>query len=1002
MLRLSLCFFLISVTHLLTFAQDRCGTVEYEKLRQLRKPTKETQDQFESWVKDKMTQRLKTFQANKVATGNYVVPVVVHVIHNGETVGSGTNISDAQILSQITVLNNDFKRMNADTTNTLAEFQPVAGKFPITFVMARQDPNGQATNGINRVKGSQTSWSISDNYAFKSLSYWPAENYLNIWVVNLSGGLLGFTQLPVSSTLQGLEDASNDRLTDGVVVDYQAYGTSQAGSFNLMNEYNLGRTATHEVGHFFGLRHVWGDVSGCSGTDYVSDTPPQDTNYNGTCPSGVQTTCSLHSMYANYMNYTDDACMNIYSKGQVSRMDVIINNSPRRVSLLTSIGSQPPAPVANDLQLKSINAPGATACSGNLIPLIVIRNFGSNIINSSQIDFSINGNPVETMNFTALNLSPDNEMEVSFSQVSLSTNTTYKFSFHVLQTNGVADGRASNDTISIFIRVPKEVTPPLLESFDSLKPDSIPKYWSINNIDGLTTWKNIPLTGSNKAMYINFFDYDNSGATDWLITPVLDLTSATTASVSFDYAYALLSGGSNDGLRVLVSSSCDFNSSPVEIFKKSGSALATTTSTYSSPFTPTSSQWASKIISLDQFIGKKIQIAFEGINDYGNNLYLDNVTVLNNPITAFALNEVVSPSPVSCSTSAAPVISVKNLGNTVINSFTVNSYINDLKTVQQINGAQIDVGTSKNILLAQATFGNGDNTYSIVIKSPNGVTSGTSIKDSLAINRVINPATDIIPLRQNFDGNFDAWTTTSPDFKSTWFPTATTSPGKNSSLIFDAFSNTSLGEQAWLVSPVLDFSMAKKASVFFETSYAARSPKSETLQVFYSTDCGENFDRQLFSSTGDELKNTDSNNSWAPTSNTQWTKQYIKLDTLVGKKNVRLAFVAINGNGNNLYLDNIEFFADDNQFPETVDGIYSVYGGTGTPLQVTFNLPERQLVRLQLYDIMGHVISDQMLPDTLNQTYTIDTTGQSVGIYIVRVQTQTPASLGSTKVLFGF
>ncbi|MBI3482283.1 MAG: choice-of-anchor J domain-containing protein, partial [Bacteroidetes bacterium] len=959
------------------------------------RPARETKDQFESWVKGKMTQRLQTFSADRIASGNYVVPIVVHVIHNGEAIGTGSNISDAQILSQLTVLNNDFQRLNADTIKTLDEFKPVAGKFQITFVMAKQDPNGQATTGINRVKGTQTSWDISDNYRVKALSYWPAEDYLNIWIVNLSGGLLGYTQLPVSSTLKGLEDASNDRLTDGVVIDYQAFGTSQAGSFNLLNEYNLGRTATHELGHFFGLRHVWGDVNSCNpvmSTDYVDDTPIQDTNYNGTCPSGTQIDCSGHAMYANYMNYTDDACMNIYSKGQVSRMDVIINNSPRRASLLTSLGSQAPVPVANDLQLKSINAPNATACSGNLIPLLLIRNFGSNIINSSQIRFSLNGSSIETKDFTSLNLSPENETIVSFSPVSLTAGTTNKFSFQVLQTNGVADGKASNDTLSISTYVPLPAALPLVEPFNST-----PASWSIINNDGLNTWKNIPLPGSNHAMYIDFYTYENSGALDLLITPVFDLTTATTASISFDYAYATMTGGSNDRLRVMVSSSCDFNSSPVEIFNKSGSALATATS--GSSFTPSSSQWASKIISLDQFVGQRIQIAFEGINAYGNNLYLDNVTVLNDPITAFALNQVVSPSPVSCLSSTAPVIKVKNLGNTVINSFTVDAYINNLKTTQQISGAQIDVGASKEISLAKTTFSNGSNTYSVVIKSPNGTTSGASIKDSLATGRYINSASDIIPSRQNFDGNFDAWTTMSPDFKSIWHPVST---NKTLSMVFDAFSNVSAGEQAWLVSPVLDFSKANKASVFFETSYAYRSPNSETLQVFYSTDCGENFTQQLFSSSGKDLKNTDSGVSWTPSSDTQWTRQYINLDTLTGKENVRLAFVATNGNGNNLYIDNIEFFTNDNQFPQEIKGIYSVYGGTGTPLQVTFNLPERQLVRLQVYDIMGHVVSDQMLPDTLNQTYTIDSSGHSVGIYIVRVQTQTPASLSSTKVLFGF
>src|SRR5579859_2184014 len=255
--------------------------------------------------------------------------------------------------------------------------------------MAKQDPNGLTTNGINRVQGTQTSWDISDNYTFKALSYWPAENYLNIWVVDLTGGLLGYTQLPVSSTLLGLSDSSDDRLTDGVVVDYSAYGTALApggSGFNLQSEYNLGRTATNEVGHFFGLRHVWGDVFSCDpsvSTDYVADTPIENTNYNGLCPSGIQIECNGHTMYANYMNYTDDACMNIFSMGQVDRMDVVINNSPRRASLLTSPGSQPPSQVANDLGIKSIVVPGTTACSGNLIPSIRVRNYGSNTITSA-------------------------------------------------------------------------------------------------------------------------------------------------------------------------------------------------------------------------------------------------------------------------------------------------------------------------------------------------------------------------------------------------------------------------------------------------------------------------------------------------------------------------------------------------------------------------------------------------------------------------------------------
>jgi len=981
-------------------SQDRCGTVAYEKLRSIRNPKRESIDQFESWIKDKLAKKSQPFKAERVAGVEYKIPVVVHVIHNGESVGSGTNISDAQVLSQIKVLNDDFERLNADTVKTPAEFVSVAGKFPITFVMAKQDPNGLATDGIVRVKGSQTSWDISDNYTLKALSYWPAENYLNIWVVNLSGGLLGYTQLPVSSTLQGLSDSSNDRLTDGVVIDYSAFGVGNG--FNLQSKYDLGRTATHEVGHFFGLRHVWGDVNSCDPavtTDYVSDTPIQNSDYNGLCPSGAQIECGVHTMYDNYLNYTDDACMNIFSKGQVSRMDVVINNSPRRVSLLTSPGLQPPSPVANDLGIKSILNPGTTACSGNLVPSIVIRNYGSNTITDAQIQFSLNGIVNETKTLSSLNLSSNTEATINFASVSMSAGTSYNFSFTILQTNVGTDGNATNNSQSISTLIPVSASLPLLEQFTTIPSGKIaPAGWQVSNPDGLATWSNIPLVGTNHAMYLNFYDYDNSGASDLLVTPVLDLSTAGVASLNFDYAYAQFQGGSTDGLRVLVSTVCNFNASPVVIFNKSGAALATSTVT-GNPFTPTSSsQWATSVISLNQFLGQKIQIAFEGINGYGNNLYLDNVTVLNTAVTDFTLNGLVSPSPVSCNATAAPVISVTNIGNATINSFTANVFVNNQLMVEQISGIQLNVGSTANFNLAPSNFLPGSNSLSIAIKYPNGIASISTQNDSLHISLVINSTADIVPLRETFDDNFtDRWIPINPQSGLVWQPVVT---NKSKSMLFPSFANPNLGQQAWLVSPVIDFSKTQTASVDFETSYALNSSGSETLQVFSSHDCGVTFDSLLFNSSGVALSNTNSSTAWAPTQDSQWTKNYINLNNVAGKENVRLAFVATNGNGNNLYIDNIEFFMDDLQSRNSIDGLYSVYGGAGTPVKVTFNLTERELVRMQVYDMLGHVVSDNLLPDTLNQTYTIDFPEESRGLYVVRVQTAT--SIGATKVLMGF
>lgn len=298
----------------------------------------ENEEQFEQWL-DQITpsQKVRDKNARKKSLP-YKVQVVVHIIHNGEQVGQGINISDTQILSQLDVLNKDFKRFNADAMNTPAEFQSVAGSMDIEFLLAQQNPEGLATNGINRVKGTKSSWTISDDDELKALSYWPANNYINIWVCNLTD-YVGYTQFPISA-LPGLENSSTNRLTDGVIIRYNAFGSSDYGNFNLNVPFNKGRTTAHEIGHFFGLRHIWGDRSDCNGTDYVDDTPPQNNPTDG-CPAHPQKQCPSnnpeHAMFQNFLDFSDDACMNLFTNGQVMRMITVLENSPRRASLLVPL-----------------------------------------------------------------------------------------------------------------------------------------------------------------------------------------------------------------------------------------------------------------------------------------------------------------------------------------------------------------------------------------------------------------------------------------------------------------------------------------------------------------------------------------------------------------------------------------------------------------------------------------------------------------------------------------
>jgi hypothetical protein len=239
------------------------------------------------------------------------IPVVVHVVY----ANPNQNVSDAQINSQIAILNQDFRKLNSDVSLTPAPFAPLAADAQIEFCLAQRDPLGNATNGITRTSTTHGAFYLENDVKFNSTGgkdAWNTASYLNLWVCNLSGGLLGYAQFP-----------GGDPFTDGVVVNYTAFGNTGTATA----PYNKGRTATHEIGHYFDLIHIWGDESACAQDDDVTDTPQQK-NQNGGCPtypliSGSGASCSgtaPGAMFMNYMDYTNDACMYMFTLGQATRM----------------------------------------------------------------------------------------------------------------------------------------------------------------------------------------------------------------------------------------------------------------------------------------------------------------------------------------------------------------------------------------------------------------------------------------------------------------------------------------------------------------------------------------------------------------------------------------------------------------------------------------------------------------------------------------------------------
>ena len=986
------------------YAQERCGLVEYEKLRHSKISGLETQEQFEQWMNKRISDnKLRTLSLGRIETNTYAIPVVVHVIHNGEAVGSGTNIPDAQIISQIQVINDDYKRLNADRTNTPIEFQGVAGSIDIQFVLAKQDPEGLVTNGITRTIGTKTSWTINDNIEFKALSYWPAENYLNIWVINLTGTFIGFAQLPVSSQLQGLEDSSNDRLTDGVAIDYQAFGSSADGSFNLEAAFNKGRTTTHEVGHFLGLRHIWGDGSNCD-TDYVDDTPPQSSSTTSSvvCPTHPQTSCGGHKMFQNYMDYTADGCMNIFTQGQIGRMVVILQSSPRRTSLLTSPGSTDPVMAAIDLGILKIVTPQTSLCSSPFAPQIEVKNYGTTSITSTRIQLLLNGNIVEIKTFSPLALNTLQSTNVSFNSLNFAASSTQQVAFQIIQTNGTTDGNPSNNSASVQVTVPAGVTLPINEPFNAL-----PSGWQIKNPDGDITWANVvapDASASNRAMYMNFFNYQNQGTLDWLVTPSFSLSIPLNAQFKFDVAYAQFPGEVGDVLQVYALPGCSPNlSEGILLYEKSGTALATTTSTKNS-FVPTAdAQWRkSEVISLaDLSASFTWQLAFVSKNGYGNNLYVDNAVISDGVINDIALSSIVSPSLVHCDSYPVIQFNVKNFSTAPITSFQAQRILNGGSMVSQsFSNILINVGEEKTFNLTAVALNIGLNQITLTVVNPNGFSDSTPANNTIAFKTYVDQSFDRAPLRMTFDKAEEIpWVLATPLNAMDWVPVVT---NKNQSITYKAYTNTNLGEESWLASPVLDLSNYASHSLLFDVSYAQNIPADDRLKILASNDCGLTYTTVLLDKAGSEFSVMNSASSWAPTTNNDWKSEYVDLTPLAGKTKVRLAFVVTNQHGNNIYLDNLEIFAGHDSQPPVTAISYQFYYSSRVPdsdLALTFNLPKKTDVRLQIYSMMGQIIADNLLAETLNQTYYFDLSGQSAGLYIFRLQIDD--QLSSTKVYIG-
>jgi len=356
--------------------------------RRVAHPELGTLADFEAWMARKLPELTPT-------RGVVTIPVVVHILHDGTAPGVGLNLSVARIQSQIDVLNEDFRRLNADAASTPVAFQPDAVDAEIEFCLATLDELGatMAEPGINRINKAAAPFGlpgvVSDvqmESIIKPATIWDPTQYFNIWVTPLSGSLLGYAQFPEASNLNGLP-LGGSAPTDGVVMLTDAFGINPGFA-----PYGLGRTATHEVGHWLGLRHIWGDGD-CNVDDYCQETPPAGAAHYG-CAPATNTCFGLTQMVQNYMDYSNDACMNLFTADQRDRMWTVLQNSPRRRELLESDRcASPTTPtIYAKPQLLVVNEANATGADCNrTLDLTLTLGITDAPTGAAQVAITVNG-----------------------------------------------------------------------------------------------------------------------------------------------------------------------------------------------------------------------------------------------------------------------------------------------------------------------------------------------------------------------------------------------------------------------------------------------------------------------------------------------------------------------------------------------------------------------------------------------------------------------------------
>jgi hypothetical protein len=551
--------------------------------------------------------------AQRSSPAAYIIPVVFHVIHTG---GPG-NISDAQIIDQIAILNKEFPRQQADTALTPPAFKPLAAPFNVEFRIATKDPDGNCTNGINRVYSTLSNCSYYNNDV-KALSYWPSNKYLNIWLVqsmnyspsmNCDGG--GYATFPGGpATIDGINIRGDLISSIGTSATNQQWGNFE------------GRYLIHELGHWFNLRHIWGDA--VCGNDQVNDTPPH-VNSNSGCPSfpyNPNNSCGGNAngeMFCNYMDYTNGNCLNMFSAGQVARMTAAINsavsgrNNLWSPSNLIATGTSNPYtyPVTCPSIPDILSTGPVVTCVGQDVEFK--DNSYGGLSDSRLWDFA--GESASSLTDSIVNVTylTPGVYSVGLTKNYLSSSKTATFVNKVFVLDDTHNGNYSFPYQDGF-----EDSFNFGNDWVVVNDDNDPVQWEVVNSTSYFGGQCVSIQNFGKPAPV----------TDELISPALDLSAIANPTLTFRLHFAMQATNNYDKLQVQMTNNCGQTWTPV--YFKAGTALRTVPNTLPSAYTPAvgSNEWRLEKINLLPTLTKAVvRFKFIFTSGGGNNIFIDDINI---------------------------------------------------------------------------------------------------------------------------------------------------------------------------------------------------------------------------------------------------------------------------------------------------------------------------------------------------------------------------------------